>query len=80
MPADRLREQEVSFRPALDAIVEGFLGKAEKVALVRDRRAITLGTLFNARSIGMVTCCSISSAAWPGMVVITTTWVSEMSG
>ncbi len=31
--------------------------------MVRERRAITLGTLFSARSIGTVTCCSTSSAA-----------------
>ena len=48
--------------------------------MVRDRRAITEGTPLSARSIGTVTCCSTSSAAWPGYCVITTAWVSEMSG
>src|SRR5215470_9740502 len=38
------------------------------------------GTEFSARSIGTVICCSTSSAACPGEVVITTTCVSEMSG
>src|SRR2546422_5690188 len=48
--------------------------------MVRDRRAITFGTLLSARSIGTDTCCSISSAAWPGYSVMATTCVSEMSG
>ena len=48
--------------------------------MVRERRAMTFGTLLSARSIGTDTCCSISSAAWPGNRVMTTTCVSEMSG
>ena len=48
--------------------------------MVRERRAITLGVLLSARSIGTVTCCSTSSAANPGYGVSTTTPGSEMSG
>ena len=48
--------------------------------MVRERRAMTLGRPFMARSMGMVICCSISSAAWPGNCVMSTTWVSETSG
>ena len=48
--------------------------------MVRERRAITFGTLFKARSIGTLICCSTSSAACPGKSVMTTTCVSEMSG
>jgi len=36
--------------------------------MVRERREITFGVLFNARSIGIVTCCSTSSAANPGVL------------
>jgi hypothetical protein len=39
---------------------------SERPKIVRERRAITRGTLLSARSIGTVTCCSTSSAAWPG--------------
>jgi hypothetical protein len=48
--------------------------------MVRERREITFGVLFSTRSIGIVTCCSTSSAANPGYWVITTTLGSEMSG
>ena len=48
--------------------------------MLRERRAMTLGRPFMARSIGMLTCCSISSAEWPGNWVMNTTWVSEGSG
>src|SRR5262245_57120282 len=48
--------------------------------MVRERRAMTLGVLFNARSTGTVTWRSTSSAAKPGYGVTTTTPGSEMSG
>jgi hypothetical protein len=48
--------------------------------MVRERRAITFGVLFSARSMGTVTWRSTSSAANPGYGVTMTTPGSEMSG